>query len=121
MGAGRPKTRQGTYETISLEVRDDLLKQIDASGKSRREYIEEAVESVLVPSASIQDAMKALDEEKVVLADLAGRRVTINSIGQAASGQWFAFWSHRDFPDRQDSDLEGDEKFIIRGKYGKYI
>lgn len=40
---GRPKGRDGDYERITLEVRSDLLKRIDASGKSRREYIEEAL------------------------------------------------------------------------------
>ena len=41
---GRPKERRGDYEAISLEVRKDLLAKIDASGKSRREYIEELLE-----------------------------------------------------------------------------
>ena len=41
---GRPKERQGDYEAISLEVRKDLLAKIDASGKSRREYIEALLE-----------------------------------------------------------------------------
>lgn len=120
MKPGRPKTREGVYESISLEIRSDLLKQIDASGKSRREYIEEAIENVLVPSMPIEEAIKALAEEKVVLADWHGRRVTINSIGQGPDG-WFAFWSHKDFPHQQCSDLTGDEVFIIRGKYGRYV
>jgi len=42
---GRPVEREGTYQRITLEVRSDLLKKIDASGKSRREYIEELLES----------------------------------------------------------------------------
>ena len=41
---GRPKTVQGDYEVISLKVRKDLLSKIDASGKSRREYIETLLE-----------------------------------------------------------------------------
>lgn len=44
--SGRPKERQGDYEAISLEVRKDLLAKIDASGKSRREYIEGLLESL---------------------------------------------------------------------------
>ncbi len=42
---GRPVEREGTYQRITLEVRSDLLKKIDASGKSRREYIEQLLES----------------------------------------------------------------------------
>src|SRR5579859_5233875 len=37
---GRPVEREGGYQRITLEVRSDLLAKIDASGKSRREYIE---------------------------------------------------------------------------------
>jgi hypothetical protein len=43
--SGRPIERDGTYQRITLEVRSDLLKKIDASGKSRREYIEQLLES----------------------------------------------------------------------------
>jgi hypothetical protein len=42
---GRPVEREGEYQRITLEVRDDLLKKIDASGKSRREFIEELLEA----------------------------------------------------------------------------
>ena len=38
---GRPVEREGIYRRITLEIRSDLLAKIDASGKSRREYIEE--------------------------------------------------------------------------------
>ncbi len=41
---GRPPERKGRYKTISLAVREDLLAKIDASGKSRREYIETLLE-----------------------------------------------------------------------------
>jgi len=40
---GRPKRLHG-YERITLEIREDLLAKIDASGKSRREYIEQLLE-----------------------------------------------------------------------------
>ena len=39
--AGRPIERKGEYERITLDVRKDLLKMVDASPKSRREYIED--------------------------------------------------------------------------------
>jgi|SRR5579872_5585128 len=42
---GRPIEREGAYRRITLEIRDDLLAKIDASGKSRREYIETLVEN----------------------------------------------------------------------------
>ena len=41
---GRPKRLQGRYQRITLEIREDLLAKIDASGKSRREYIEALLE-----------------------------------------------------------------------------
>jgi hypothetical protein len=41
---GRPKELQGKYVTISLQIRDDLLAKIDASGKSRRAHIEMLLE-----------------------------------------------------------------------------
>ncbi len=41
---GRPKEIQGRYTTVSLPIREDLLAKIDASGKSRREYIEASLE-----------------------------------------------------------------------------
>jgi uncharacterized protein (DUF4415 family) len=43
---GRPKGRKGEYERITLEIRKDLLAKIDASGKSRREYIEKLLEQM---------------------------------------------------------------------------
>lgn len=44
MKLGRPPERKGKYVTISLAVREDLLAKIDASGKSRRQYIEMLLE-----------------------------------------------------------------------------
>lgn len=41
--AGRPKAREGRYERISLEVREDLLEWLDSHAASRRELIEEAL------------------------------------------------------------------------------
>lgn len=41
---GRPKSRKGTYIPTTIDIREDLLKKIDASGKSRREYIEQLLE-----------------------------------------------------------------------------
>ncbi len=41
---GRPPELQGEYELVSVKVRKDLLAKIKASGKSRREYIEELLE-----------------------------------------------------------------------------
>lgn len=41
---GRPKERKGEYVSTTIEIRKDLLKKIDASGKSRREYIEQLLE-----------------------------------------------------------------------------
>jgi hypothetical protein len=41
---GRPVERHGDYQRITLEIRKDLLAKIDASGKSRREYIEQLVQ-----------------------------------------------------------------------------
>jgi len=41
---GRPVERKGSYRRITLEIREDLLAKIDASGKSRREYIEALLE-----------------------------------------------------------------------------
>src|SRR6266705_583822 len=38
--AGRPVEREGRYQRITLEIREDLLAKIDQSGKSRREFIE---------------------------------------------------------------------------------
>ncbi|MEO6892232.1 MAG: hypothetical protein ABI324_24870 [Ktedonobacteraceae bacterium] len=37
---GRPKERSGEYETISLEVPSDVLKAVDSSPESRREFYE---------------------------------------------------------------------------------
>lgn len=37
---GRPVEREGSYRRITLEIREDLLARIDASGVSRREFIE---------------------------------------------------------------------------------
>ncbi len=42
--AGRPRTRQGDYETVTVDIRKDLLERMDASNQSRREYIEERLE-----------------------------------------------------------------------------
>lgn len=47
---GRPKERDGKYERITLEIASDLLAKIDASGKSRREYIEESVRQFVASS-----------------------------------------------------------------------
>ena len=41
---GRPTELQGEYELVSVKVRKDLLEKIKASGKSRRQYIEELLE-----------------------------------------------------------------------------
>jgi len=41
---GRPTELQGEYELVSVKIRKDLLAKIKASGKSRREYIEELLE-----------------------------------------------------------------------------
>lgn len=41
--AGRPKSREGKYERISLEVRENLLSWLDEQQESRREIIEEAL------------------------------------------------------------------------------
>lgn len=43
---GRPVEREGRYQRISLEVREDLLSKIDASGQSRREVIERLLEQL---------------------------------------------------------------------------
>lgn len=41
---GRPKElEEEDYETISVAVRKDLLAKIKATGKSRRQYIEEVL------------------------------------------------------------------------------
>lgn len=37
---GRPIERAGIYRRITLEIREDLLRKVDASGTSRREFIE---------------------------------------------------------------------------------
>lgn len=39
----RPKSREGRYERIALDVREDLLFWLDAFSESRRELIEEAL------------------------------------------------------------------------------
>ena len=41
---GRPKELQGDYMNISLQIRKDLLDKINASGMSRRQYIEKLLE-----------------------------------------------------------------------------
>jgi hypothetical protein len=42
---GRPKERTGDYKRITLEIASDLLAKVDASGKSRRDYIETLIRS----------------------------------------------------------------------------
>jgi hypothetical protein len=41
--AGRPKKREGNYERITLEVREDVLKFVDKQPASRRELIERSL------------------------------------------------------------------------------
>jgi hypothetical protein len=46
---GRPVERSGDYQRITLEVRKDVLKEVDSLGKSRREIVEIALEQFLAP------------------------------------------------------------------------
>jgi hypothetical protein len=41
--AGRPKSRKGNYERITLEVRKDILARMDALSSSRRAFVEQAL------------------------------------------------------------------------------
>lgn len=43
MPAGRPKSRSGAYERVTLEMRSDLLAFVDRQKVSRREFIESLI------------------------------------------------------------------------------
>src|SRR5947207_12506703 len=47
---------------------------------------------------TVEEAAQAKAQGKVVLADWAGRRVTINTILQGNDGRWHVEWSHSDYP-----------------------
>ena len=69
--------------------------------------------------ANVHEAEQALKEDKVVLADFAGRRVTVNALSEGVNG-WIMKWSHRDYPEAQIDDIDADATFIIRGEYSRY-
>lgn len=71
--------------------------------------------------ATLQKAVQAKKENKVVLADWTGRRVTINSFVQnEQTGEWSAEWSHSDYPNSRWDTVSEDQQFIIRGEFGRY-
>lgn len=72
-------------------------------------------------SATAEEAAEAKRQNYVVLADWAGRRVTINSLAQnAQTGEWSAEWSHSDYPGSRWDTISDSQRFIIRGEYSHY-
>lgn len=73
------------------------------------------------PMATLQEAIQAKKDGKVVLADWAGRRVTINDFAQnEQTKEWSAEWSHADYPSARWDPVAEGQQFIIRGEYGRY-
>src|SRR5258707_9572970 len=71
--------------------------------------------------ATLQEAVQAKKENKVVLADWTGRRVTINTFVQnEQTSEWSAQWSHSDYPNSRWDTVSEDQQFIIRGEYASY-
>lgn len=83
-------------------------------------YLERGLESEVI-MGDLQEAIQAKKDGKVVLADWTGRRVTINNLVQnQETKQWFAEWSHSDYPHSRWDDVDEDQQFIIRGVYGSH-
>lgn len=77
---------------------------------------------VILPlAAPLEQAIEAKKQGYIVLADWAGRLVTVNDFAcNSTTGAWSAQWSHSDYSDSRWDDLDGEERFVIRGKFASY-
>lgn len=65
-----------------------------------------------------QEAQKAIERGKIVMADWVGRRVRINSLCHAEDQRWLAKWSHKDYIHaRYDDVIVGQDELLIYGEY----
>jgi hypothetical protein len=97
--AGRPIERKGEYERIALDVRKDLLKMVDASPKSRREYIEDllVVEkgTAMQYSEILEQYIKSADfKEGVIAATKASWGGSGYSVELFEDGTWRNLWNN---------------------------
>lgn len=133
-GAGRPlstyKGNQYTGETPIEKLWTFLAERHGEEAateahlffnEQKRIYEKQKIAERKVTMATLQEAVQAKSENKVVLADLGGRRVTINSLVQnETTGEWSVRWSHSDYPESRWDTVSEDQQFIIRGVYGRY-
>lgn len=111
-----------TLKLIAAHTDCSIVETIDRLASQEWEQVQtDEREKDMERVGNLQEAVQAKEEGKVVLADWSGRRVTINDFAQnQQTGQWTARWSHSDYPECHCSDINEDEQFIIRGKYGRY-
>ena len=58
---GRPTSRRGMYETITLQIRTDLLALVDSNNVNRRKFIEHAILHELQLQRKGKEMEKTLD------------------------------------------------------------
>lgn len=76
--AGRPKTRTGDYERITLEVRKDVLQYIDDQPAYRREVIEKAMINLMNEDLKAQIQLETI----CLVADEETRRKIVDLLDQ---------------------------------------
>jgi hypothetical protein len=109
--AGRPKSRSGQYERITLEVARDALAFIDKQPVSRREYIELLVRREM--RSNMKDILEnylASDDFKdgVISSTRASWGGSGYSVELLPSGKWFNVWNN------QIGNLYESEGVILR-------
>lgn len=71
--------------------------------------------------ATLEEAIQAKKEDKVVLADWAGRRVTIvDFVQDSQTERWSAGWNDPDGRGLRWDDVDESDTFIIRGKFAPH-
>lgn len=68
--------------------------------------------------ANVQQAMQALEENKVVLTTMGSRTVRVNSLVQGKYSVVMQ-WSHADFPEARYDDVEEGQEFVIRSEFAR--
>lgn len=133
-GAGRPhETYKGNLYTgetpteklwrwLEEKCGSEIAKEAHLYFNSeKREYEKRKANERKDIMATLEEAIQAKKEDKIVLANWAGRRVTIvDFVQDSQTERWSAGWNDPDGRGLRWDDVDESDTFIIRGKFAPH-
>lgn len=65
-------------------------------------------------NSKMLNILDALEQRKVVLAQMAGRHVTVNSLSKGPGREWAMKWSHEDYYHARVNYVDENTQFFIK-------